>query len=131
MADLRRGIARISDKLAEVGLTINESKYEWSTPGDEITYLGLKIQSDKIDISKHSAMKFKKKIKNACVQGRKEIEIERKDPYKVAKKILKRYNHRVYKCYIQDESKFGVGILCIQIHKYYGHIEGARFWFKG
>lgn len=105
--ELKVGLQKVSEKLAELGLKINENKYEWFKPGDEITYLGLKIQGDKIDISKNSAKKFKKKIKHACVLGRNEIEFEGKDPYKVARKILKRYNHRVYKCYIQDKSKFG------------------------
>jgi hypothetical protein len=94
-------------KLDELGLKINNSKYEWFNPGDEITYLGLKLSGDIVDISKHSAVKFKKKIKHACKIGRQSIELDKKDAFKVASKIIKRFNHRVYKCYIQDASKFG------------------------
>lgn len=95
-------------KLEELGLKINEKKYEWFQPGDEIDFLGLKLKSDGIiDISDNSLRKFKKKIKHACRVGRSNIEIRHKDPYKEAKKIIKRHNHRVYKCFIQDASKFG------------------------
>lgn len=105
--ELEDGIEFIGNKLAESGLKINESKYEWFEPGDTITFLGLQLTDRKIDVAPNSAKKFKKKIKHACVYGRREIEINGKDPYKVAIKVLKRFNYRVYKCYIQDESKFG------------------------
>lgn len=98
----------ITEKLNDLDLEINETKYEWFEPGEDIDFLGLKIKDNKkVDISDNSLRKFKKKIKHSCKVGRNEIERLGKDPCKVAKNIIGRYNYRVYKCYIQDSSKFG------------------------
>lgn len=101
----------IGDKLKECGLAINPTKYEWYTPGDEITYLGLKVYEEdgkvNIDISENSKRKMKAKIRKSTKYLRKKVEMEGKDPYKCARDMLKRYNHRVYKCYIEDKSKYG------------------------
>lgn len=97
----------IKDGIKELGLEINEEKYEWIQPGDEITYLGLTIKGDRIDIAKSTADKFKRKIKQDCRRGAKRIEIKGKDPYNQARKVFRKYNKRVYKTYIEDESKFG------------------------
>lgn len=105
---LHEALDIISIKLNQLGLTINESKYEWIEPGEEVDFLGLKLKANGvIDISDNSFKKFKKKIKHSCRVGRNEIERLGKDPYKVAKNIIGRYNYRVYKCFIQDAGKFG------------------------
>ena len=105
--ELEKALGKIKVRLVELGLTINEDKYEWYKPGEEITYLGLKIKGDRVDISDNSARKYKKKIKRASRDGRKRIEISGRDAEKEAINFFKRLNHRVYKCYIQDKSKFG------------------------
>ena len=105
--ELQLGLDSVRKKLGELGLKINPDKYEWYEPGDVITYLGLKLEGTKIDISDNSAMKYKKKIRRATRDGRKLMETKGVDGYKQAKKMLARHNHRVYKCYIQDASKFG------------------------
>lgn len=105
--ELNIALEMIKGKLLELGLKINESKYEWYSPGEEITYLGLKIDNKKIDLADNSVRKYKKKVKRACRDARKRVEIEGKDPYKEAEKVFKRLNHRVFKCYVQDKSKFG------------------------
>lgn len=105
---LEAALSTILDKLKALGLTINEKKYEWFTPGEEIDFLGLKIlPSGQVDIGDNSVRKFKKKIKHACVLGKNRIDFEHQDPYRVAVDILGRFNYRTYKCYVQDTSKFG------------------------
>lgn len=105
---IKEALSIIQSKLTSLGLEINPDKYEWITPGSEIDFLGLKLlPSGSIDISDNSLRKMKKKIRFMCRDGRKRIELLHKDPYKVARDILGRYNYRVYKCFIQDASKFG------------------------
>lgn len=105
---LHTALDMITTKLNELDLEINDTKYEWFEPGEDIDFLGLKLKDNKrVDISTNSAKKFKRKIKHSCKVGRNEIERLGKDPYNVARDIIGRYNYRIYKCYIQDSSKFG------------------------
>lgn len=117
----------ISAKLKECGLAINPSKYEWYEPKDEITYLGLKMKDEKgrliIDISENSKAKMKRKIRYSARYNRKRVELEGKDPYKCARDMFKRYNHRVFKCFIEDKSKYGWAYYAF---RYINTIESLR-----
>lgn len=108
---LEKYLGLIKEKLKVCGLSINESKYKWFEPGDTIQFLGLNVtytdEKVKVDISDVSKDKMKYKIRKRTKSGRKLIEVEKQNPYKVAEKVIKEYNHRVYKCYIQDKSKYG------------------------
>ena len=102
----------IKDKLKECELEINERKYEWFEPGDNIGFLGLRVFKDinnntRIDINKNSFEKMKKKIKKSANYCRKQVELNNKDPYSMARSMFKKYNHRVFKCFIEDKSKYG------------------------
>lgn len=107
LEELNVGLEVIKEQLDSIGLKINTSKYEWFQPGEEVTFLGLKLHGKTIDVSENSVKKFKRKIRYSCRYGRNQIETKGIDPYKMAKRIISRYNYRIYKCYIQDASKFG------------------------
>lgn len=128
---LKEALDIIINKLNDIGLEINKSKYEWFEPKEDINFLGLKLKDNKIiDISDNSTIKFKKKIKHACKIGRNEIERLGKDPYKVARNIIGRYNYRIYKCYIQDPSKFGWAYYAFRYINTINTIRKLDFYFK-
>lgn len=105
---VEEGLESVLDKLAELGLKVNSSKYQWFTPGEDIDFLGLKIKPNgDIDLSDNSVRKMKKKIKHACVVGRTRIAKGGEDPERVAVDVIGRFNYRTYKCYVLDPSKFG------------------------
>lgn len=129
--ELQKGLDMVNAKLDQLGLLINDSKYVWFEPGAEVDFLGLKLKADgKIDISDNSAKKFKKKIRHSCIMGRHDIEYAHKDPYKVAKKIIGRYNYRVYKCFIQDASKFGWAYYAFRYINIIDTIKNIDYYMK-
>lgn len=99
----------ISNYLGAIGLKINPSKYVHFDPEDAIDYLGLSLSDKGTDISEHSKKKMKRTIKRWVKQGRKEIE-QGASFEKVASKLVKRLNHKLYKSYLFDKTKFGWGI---------------------
>ena len=106
--DIHKALEALKNKLNELGLEINPKKYEWFYGDTDIDFLGLKIRQDgKVDVSDNSLSKLKRKIKHQCKLGRNRISRLGQDPYKVASDIIGRYNHKVYKCYIKDASRFG------------------------
>ncbi len=106
--EIDKGISIIKQCVSEYGLEINKDKYQYFGPGDEITFLGLKIMKNgKIDMSDHLKTKVKKQIHRWCRKGRLEIEIDKKDFMKVATRINNRLNNKNFKCYIRDEALFG------------------------
>lgn len=89
-------------------LTINEKKYTWFEPGDDVEYLGLKLRGDnKIDISDHAKKKIKRQIHRWCRKGRMEIERDYEDFNYVAKRIIRQLNNKNFKCYIKNSETFG------------------------
>lgn len=105
----------IQNKLNTLGLKINPNKYEWYEPHTPITFLGLKIYENEnenkviIDISDNCLHKVKRRIRHAAKMARMTASKNHKDAYNEARKLLKQYNHRTYKCYIEDSSKYGWG----------------------
>lgn len=94
--------------LNKYGLTINEDKYTWFEPGDNINFLGLKLD-DKgtIDISDHAKQKIKKQIHRWCRKGRIEIERDNIPFYLVARRVIRKINNKNLFCAINNESNFG------------------------
>lgn len=106
--ELDTGLRVVEDYVAKYGLTLNEDKYCYFSPGEDITFLGLKLMNDgKIDMSDHSKQKVKKQIHRWFKKGRKEIEMFGYDFMTVAKKINSRLNNKNFKCYIRNEATFG------------------------
>lgn len=104
--ELKGYVKYIKDKLSEYGLIINENKYEYFKPHDSIEFLGLSFTDKEIDIHKKSFIILKKRIKKICKEGRKRI--ERGVPCEDAvRSVIKRFNYSVYKCYVEDKSKYG------------------------
>lgn len=99
----------IKTKLDEVGLSINPSKYVHFNPEDPVEYLGLKLSDDVIDIGNHAKMKLKATFKRWTKAGRKSIEMDNKDFETVARHLVKRWNWKIYKSYVEDPRKFGWG----------------------
>ena len=94
--------------LAEYGLIINESKYKWFAPSDEVEFLGLKItQTGDIDISDKGRQKIKRQIHRWCRKGRIEIEKGNDTFERQASKILHRLNYKNFICYIDHDNTFG------------------------
>ena len=111
-ADSRESVDKnldiISCKLRNYGLSINPRKYRYFEPDDTIDFLGLKFDNNEIDISINSKNKLTGKIKHACKVGRKKVE-SGEDVDKVVSSIIRAFNYRLYKCYIEDKSKYGWG----------------------
>ena len=98
----------IKASLDKYGLTINEDKYCYFDPGEDITFLGLKLRSDgKIDMSDHAKQKVKRQIHRWCRKGRKEIETCGVEFMTMATSINRRINNKNFKCYIRNEATFG------------------------
>lgn len=94
--------------LDKYGLEINPDKYQYFSPGDDITFLGIKLQADgTLDMSDHARQKIKKQIHRWTKKGRKAMEMEGKDFMTLAKSINKRFNYKNFKCYIEKEAQFG------------------------
>ena len=94
--------------LNKYGLTLNPDKYTWFEEGDEVSYLGLKIDSDgNIDISDHAFKKIKKQIHRWCRKGRVRIERDKSPFEKEARFVFKQLNNKNFKCYVRDNSTFG------------------------
>lgn len=106
--ELQTHIEVVKKYLAEYGLIINESKYKWFAPSDEVEFLGLKItQTGDIDISDKGKQKIKRQIHRWCRKGRIEIEKGQTTFEKAAGKILYRLNHKNFICYIDHDNTFG------------------------
>ena len=94
--------------LENYGLEINPDKYQYFLPGDDITFLGVKLQTDgTLDMQDHARQKIKKQIHRWTKKGRKAMEMEGKDFMTLAKSINKRFNYKNFKCYIEKEAQFG------------------------
>ena len=94
--------------LENYGLEINPDKYQYFSPGDDITFLGIKLQADgTLDMQDHARQKIKKQIHRWTKKGRKAMEMEGKDFMTLAKSINKRFNYKNFKCYIEKEAQFG------------------------
>ena len=105
---LDEGLKIVEGYIAKYGLTLNEDKYCYFNPGDDITFLGLKLRNDgKIDMSDHSKQKVKKQIHRWCKKGRKEIEMYGAPFMGIATAINRRINNKNFKCYIRNEGTFG------------------------
>jgi hypothetical protein len=97
----------IKEKITEYGLKINESKYEYFEPSQDIDYLGLTLGDRGVDISDHAKRKLKKTIKRWVKAGRKEIEMNNRSFESIAKGIVSRLNWKIYKTFILDANSFG------------------------
>lgn len=114
----------INREINKIGLEMNPNKYKYFTLGDEVEYLGLKIRQDgKIDISDHAKQKMKKQIHRWCKKGRMEIERYSRDFDKIAYRIIKRWNYKNFKCFVNNESNFG---WCIYAFRYINTIDTLK-----
>lgn len=106
---LNESLAYIKEQLALRGLTINDSKYVYFDPDDPVEYLGLKLTPTGVDISDHSKKKLKATFKRWCKAARKEMELKGKSFDYVAKRLVNRWNWKIFKSYVEDPQKFGWG----------------------
>ena len=94
--------------LNQYNLEINADKYTWFEPGDEVQFLGLKIDGNgDIDIADHSFMKLKKQIHRWCKKGRVEIERDHRRFDVVARGIMYRINSKNLFCALHNDTTFG------------------------
>lgn len=106
--EVDKDLETIKVYLARYGLELNPKKYQYFKPGDDITFLGLKLEADgTIDMAEHSKQKVKKQIHRWCKKGRKEIELGNVKFPVIAKRINRRLNQKNFKCYIEHENTFG------------------------
>ena len=106
--EIESSLSYIKDILSKYGLEVNPRKYEYFNPKDKIDFLGLTFDENEIDIHKYSFEKVKAKIRKDVARARKRIE-QGKSFESEARKVIHRFNYRMYKCYIEDRSKFGWG----------------------
>lgn len=100
-------LAYIKGVLTRYGLSLNERKYCYFNPNDEIEFLGLATDGKKVDISTNAKNKLKRTIKRWVKAGRKDIEMYGKSFDSVAYHIVNRLNWKLYKSYLIDTRKFG------------------------
>ena len=94
--------------LNKYNLTMNPDKYTWFLPGDNVDYLGLKIDDkEQIDLSTHAKQKIKKQIHRWCRKGRQRMELEHASFEKEAKAVFRQLNNKNFKCYVRNEATFG------------------------
>ena len=106
--DLNKDIDIVMSYLNKYGLTMNPDKYTWFEPGDEVSYLGLKISGNGvIDISDHAKKKIKKQIHRWCRKGRMEIERDGASFNNVARRVIRQLNNKNFFCAINHDSTFG------------------------
>lgn len=106
--EVDKDIETLNKFIGQYGLEINPDKYKYFSPGEDITFLGIKLEPNGIlDMSDHSKQKLKKQIHRWCRKGRKEIEMKGTDFMTVAKRINSRYNYKNFKCYIDNDAQFG------------------------
>ena len=67
---LEENIKLLKYELSKYGLEVKDAKTVYFNPGDNINFLGLKIEKGKIDISIDSFVRNKKKIKKICKKYR-------------------------------------------------------------
>lgn len=99
----------LKNKIAEYGLDIKNEKCQIFEPEEFVTFLGLRFNNKTVDLSRESVKKLKKRVKQMCIQGRRKIVKDGKSYDEVATAIIKRINHFMYTCYIEDKTKFGWG----------------------
>lgn len=118
---VQKHIQTVLKHLEKYGLTINPDKYKYFTAGDNVEYLGLKLDDNgQVDISNHAKQKIKKQIHRWCRKGRIEIENDGKDFEVVARRIIRRLNNKNFKCMIYNESTFG---WCVYAFRYITTIQ--------
>lgn len=106
--EVNKDIEILNKFIGQYGLEINPEKYKYFSPGDDITFLGIKLEPNGIlDMADHSKQKLKKQIHRWCKKGRKEIETRNTDFMEIAKRINSRYNYKNFKCYIENDAQFG------------------------
>ena len=127
--EIQVNLNMMKDKLEDYGLSINPRKYEYFNPHDDIDFLGLTFNKDKVDIHKFSFEKVKAKIRKDIKKGRKKIE-EGKPYDVVASAIIHRFNHRTYKCYIEDKSKYGWGYYAFRYVNTDKTLREIDFYFR-
>lgn len=122
--ELYKHIEVVKNYLSLYGLEINEDKYKWFKPSDEVEFLGLKITNDEqIDISDNGKRKIKKQIHRWCKKGRIEIEKNHTTFEEQARRILSRINYKNFKCYIDHDNTFG---WCHYAYRYITTISSLR-----
>ncbi len=131
--EVDKNLEVMSEMLSRYGLSINPRKYEYFNPSDNIDFLGLTFNENEIDIHKFSFEKVKAKIRKDIKRCRKKIELriqgekllikqgkstKTKRDLKIMENhlaeyhinsVLRRFNYRMYKCFIEDRSRYGWG----------------------
>lgn len=121
---LKEYLDKVLEIITEYGLTINEEKYTWFESGDDVEYLGLKLNdSGRVDISNHAKQKIKKQIHRWCRKGRMEIERDGKSFDYVARRVIKKLNNKNFKCYINNSATYG---WCHYSFRYINTIESLK-----
>lgn len=99
----------IVKRLEMYGLKINPKKYENFADNEPVEYLGLELSKEGVDISKHGIKKVKRTIKRWVKKERQKISYGESTFEKSARKIVKRLNHKYFKSFIIDPTKYGWG----------------------
>ncbi|WP_275372649.1 reverse transcriptase domain-containing protein [Clostridium tertium] len=91
----------LDSNLLDLGLKLNPKKVELKQNAKSITFLGLQITKDYVDVSEKNYNKLKRNIKNICKFIRKDYELKLKDrnidQIKYLKKAINEINNYLYK----------------------------------
>ena len=107
---LRGYVEYIEAELQKSGLCINGEKFcEFDLNSEDVEFLGLKFNAERVDISEKSFIKLKKKIKHACKIARHGVWANHNSALMTVREVIEWFNYLWYKCYVFDKSKFGWG----------------------
>lgn len=105
---LTTSLEQLTDLLEQKGLTLNPSKVEFIENAESITYLGLKISKDTVDLSNKNFNKIKNNIKLICKASRKKYELALKknkdqDKEKLLKDTILKINKHLYGAHLNAD----------------------------
>jgi len=87
----------LTERLAELGLSINPSKTVYFDKNEAVDYLGLLIDDKEINLNKSNSKQLKSLVKEVCKRNRKECEITKGNPKTYVEKSIRELNGKFYK----------------------------------
>lgn len=129
--ELNNSVAYIESALSRYGLCINGDKYvNYDITKEPIEFLGLKFEDSYIDISNESFKKMKHKIRVACREARRNVELRHKIPEKEIERVIHLFNYSWFKCFIEDSTKFGWGYYAFRFITTNKTIQQIDYYFR-
>lgn len=89
-------IDKLTKLLKKYKLSINEDKVKYFKPNDNIEFLGFEFRKNEINLTNHTILKMKSKIKRSARSYRRWIKRKNLYPFVALKSMIKKYNHKFF-----------------------------------